>query len=394
MVKEKLLKKKRVNSRVFNYLIVLIILLFLFTFTLAGCKTDVSKNVNSENINTDVSEKVKLDAAYLPLRDSKENINTILAKESSLQTDQTSTSPHAIDKSLQTVDKSPQTLEELVKAFDSYAEADKEYYKEHYDLRENSKSFLLINQTLPSKKGVLLIHGLGASPNEMRELGDFLYSNGFSVLGVRLSGHGGNFEYLESSNWKNWYQDVEYSYNILEHLSDEVYVVGISTGATLGLMLAEKEEEGINGEGEGINRKEEGIKGIVVIAPAIIMKDWKLKFISLIKYFVKSQKRILSEEEKATYNEFLPTKTLEQLMKLIKIDKTSLNKVNEPILIIQATNDPRVKKESAEYVYEHVGTAKDKKQITWIESDEHVIITGETKDEVFGDVLGFLIAET
>lgn len=338
MVKEKLLTKKGVNLRGFNILVVFIIFLFLFTAVLTGCTTKVSEEAKLD---------VNSDAAYLPLRDAKENINTILAKESS-----------------------PQTLEELVNAFDKYAEADKEYY----NIREKSENFLFINQTSPSKKGVLLIHGLGASPNEMRELGDFLYSNGFTVLGVRLDGHGDGFEYLKSSTWQNWYQDVSYSYNILEHLSDEVYVVGISTGATLGLMLAEKEE----------------FEGLVAIAPAVIMKDWKLKFISLIKYFVESQKRILSEEEKEIYNEFLPTKTLEQLMKLIKIDKASLNKVNEQILIIQATNDPRVNRESAEYVYGHVGTEKENKAITWVESDKHVILTGETKDEVFGDIINFL----
>ncbi|MBI4454166.1 alpha/beta fold hydrolase [Candidatus Woesearchaeota archaeon] len=375
------MRKKGVNLSVFNILLMILLIVAIFALISAftGCKIDVSKNVNSENVNTDVSEKVKLDAAYLPLRDSKENINTILAKESLPQT------------GTQT-DTSSQTLDELVNAFDTYAKADKEYYH----IREKSENFLLINQTTPSKKGVLLIHGLGASPNEMRELGNFLYENGFTVLGVRLDGHGDGFEYLESSSWQNWYRDVEYSYNILEHLSDDVYVVGISTGATLGLMLAEKEE----------------FKGLVTIAPAIIMKDWKLNFISAVKYFVKSQKRTLSEEEKETYSEFLPTKTLEQLMKLINIvktDKTSLNKVDEPILIIQATNDPRVKKESAEYVYNNVGTGKEitkdnsgkentnkdktekkSKQLTWIKSDKHVILTGDTKDEVFWDVLVFL----
>src|SRR3989338_1952408 len=342
MKKEGLFKKKKGISVFSISLILFILMLFLLVFVLFGCAKEIK---NSENI-----QNIELNQEYVLLKDSKQNIDTILAKESM-----------------------PQTLEELVNAFKTYMIFDKEYY----NIKEKSKNFLLINQTSPSKKGVLLIHGLGASPNEMRELGNFLYENGFTVLGVRLNGHGDGFEYLESSNWQNWYQDVEYSYTVLEHLSDEIYVVGISTGATLGLMLAENKE----------------FKGLVTIAPAIIMKDWKLNFISLIKYFVKSQKRTLSEEEKETYNEFLPTKTLEQLMKLIKIDKTSLNKVNEPILIIQATNDPRVKKESAEYVYEHIGTEKDKKQITWIESDKHVILTGETKDEVFRDVLGFLTTD-
>ena len=37
--------------------------------------------------------------------------------------------------------------------------------------------------------GCLLIHGFTGTPKEMRPLGDFLADKGYSVLGIRLSGH-------------------------------------------------------------------------------------------------------------------------------------------------------------------------------------------------------------
>ena len=37
--------------------------------------------------------------------------------------------------------------------------------------------------------GCLLLHGFSATPEEMRPLGEFLASKGYSVIGVRLAGH-------------------------------------------------------------------------------------------------------------------------------------------------------------------------------------------------------------
>ena len=38
-------------------------------------------------------------------------------------------------------------------------------------------------------EGVLLIHGYTGAPGEMRLLGEFLHSRGYTVLGVLLPGH-------------------------------------------------------------------------------------------------------------------------------------------------------------------------------------------------------------
>ena len=51
-------------------------------------------------------------------------------------------------------------------------------------------------------RGVLLIHGITGSPSEMKLLGEFLAEQGFSVLGVRLCGHGTSAGELKNTNWK------------------------------------------------------------------------------------------------------------------------------------------------------------------------------------------------
>lgn len=53
-----------------------------------------------------------------------------------------------------------------------------------------------------SSKGVLLIHGFTGSPSEMVLLGEYLYKQGYTVLGVRLAGHGTNVEEMAITNWQ------------------------------------------------------------------------------------------------------------------------------------------------------------------------------------------------
>jgi len=54
------------------------------------------------------------------------------------------------------------------------------------------------------KVGCLLTHGFTASPQEMHELGTRLASQGHTILGVRLFGHGTRLEDMARSRWPDW----------------------------------------------------------------------------------------------------------------------------------------------------------------------------------------------
>lgn len=88
--------------------------------------------------------------------------------------------------------------------------------------------------------GILLIHGLNGSPSEMRFLGERLASEGWTVLGIRLSGHGSTREDLEESNWLDWIQDAEKGVNQLRRTCKQVIGVGLSMGGLIALHLASK----------------------------------------------------------------------------------------------------------------------------------------------------------
>ena len=222
--------------------------------------------------------------------------------------------------------------------------------------------------------GVLIIHGFTASPHEVKELGDYLYEKGFNVYGVRLKGHGTHYDDLKYVKWQDWYDDVEQVYGILREKNNKIYAVGMSTGGALALYLAENEET----------------DGVVSLAAPVYLRDWKSKFFFIEKYFLEYIENNISEEEKPYYYERTPIEAVNQLFKLINEYKKNLNKIEEPLLLIQFLDDPRVHTKSLNYIYDHAGS--EKKEIKWIAGSKHVLTTDPSmKEKVFEDVYKFII---
>lgn len=110
--------------------------------------------------------------------------------------------------------------------------------------------------------GVLLIHGLTGTPNEMRILGLGLNRAGFTVMGVQLAGHCGSAEDLIATGWSDWYASVEAAAERLRHQVDHLFVAGLSMGALLALKLAA--DQGAN------------IAGVGVLGPAFQYDGWSI----------------------------------------------------------------------------------------------------------------------
>lgn len=90
-----------------------------------------------------------------------------------------------------------------------------------------------INQAC--KRGILLTHGLTDSPYFMRHLADFFAAQGFLVMAILLPGHGTQAGDLLDVTWQEWAKAVEYGTDKLAEEVDEVYLGGLSTGATLSV---------------------------------------------------------------------------------------------------------------------------------------------------------------
>jgi len=97
------------------------------------------------------------------------------------------------------------------------------------------------------RSGVLLVHGLTGTPNEMRFVARGLHEQGFTVLAVQLAGHCGSVDDLLATGWKDWYASVESAALRLREEVDHLFVAGVSMGALLALELAIRRPQDVAG---------------------------------------------------------------------------------------------------------------------------------------------------
>jgi carboxylesterase len=110
--------------------------------------------------------------------------------------------------------------------------------------------------------GVLLIHGLGGTPVELRLLTLALATAGYTVLAVQLAGHGGTPADLARSNWHDWFASVRAAHDRLRATCDVVLVAGLSMGALLAARLAQT--------------RPSQIQGLMLLAPALRLDGWAM----------------------------------------------------------------------------------------------------------------------
>ncbi len=112
-----------------------------------------------------------------------------------------------------------------------------------------SREFVLPGEGANGRTGVLLVHGLAGTPNEMRQLGRALQGAGFEVHGVQLAGHCGSLDDLVATHWHDWVASVHAAAQRLRARVDRLVVMGLSMGAVLSLELAATRPDLVDGVG-------------------------------------------------------------------------------------------------------------------------------------------------
>ncbi len=86
------------------------------------------------------------------------------------------------------------------------------------------------------KIGCLLVHGYTCSAEEMLPLGEFLAKKGYSIMEIRLAGHGTHPANLTGIRYKDWLNSIQNGYFLLKGLTNKVVLIGQSLGAMLALI--------------------------------------------------------------------------------------------------------------------------------------------------------------
>ena len=227
--------------------------------------------------------------------------------------------------------------------------------------------------------GVLLMHGFTGSPAELFLLGEFLNRAGFTVLGVRLEGHGTNEVDLSRKTADDWFNSVLDGYALLKSFCEKIFVVGHSMGSLLSLKLAAVKP----------------IDKLVTLSPPFfINEDFHLEKLPPRSeceglFIVKPRKKLknVPPAVNKTYRRF-PLVCVHEFLTLLDEVKKLLPEITTPLLIMHAENDHTAKFESAEFLRSSV--ASKEVQLVTTSKGGHLIPLTDGRDFIFEKILEFL----
>ncbi|PKN51407.1 MAG: hypothetical protein CVU55_12290 [Deltaproteobacteria bacterium HGW-Deltaproteobacteria-13] len=236
-----------------------------------------------------------------------------------------------------------------------------------------------------SRKGIVLVHGYMAAPEEIRPLADYLHKNGYNVYGARLRGHGTAPEDLAVRNWEKWYDSVSRAYIIMKNSVKTFSIAGFSMGGGIALLQAAN-KPGRFASVISINAPLKLMSIASKFSPVIVawntiltklkVDKWKMEFIK-------------NDPEYPQINYVRnPVSGGYELEKLMRIVENRLEKVTDPALIIQASDDPVVDSISGQEIFDKIGTKE--KQLLRVYANHHGILRGRVAEEVKALILTFL----
>jgi carboxylesterase len=231
--------------------------------------------------------------------------------------------------------------------------------------------------------GVLLIHGLGGTPVEMRFVAIGLARAGYTVHCPQLAGHCGTFEDLRGSGWRDWYATVEAAHARLRETCKKVIVGGLSIGAVLALHLAAK--------------RPDDVQGAALFAPTLKLDGWGVPWYSALFNLVRDRRTadlvtfserqphgikdprvralvmaaINSGDSSKAGQLANPGRVMLEMRWLVDTVKAELGRICQPTLIIHPREDDRASLRNAAYLQGALGGMVD----TCVLDDSYHIVT-------------------
>jgi carboxylesterase len=210
--------------------------------------------------------------------------------------------------------------------------------------------------------GILLIHGLGGTPVEMRYVANGLARAGHTVHVPQLAGHCGTLDDLRVTCWEDWYATVEREHATLRETCDVVIVGGLSMGAILALHHAA--------------RHPRDVAGTLLYAPCLWLDGWAMPWYAPLINLVKQ--RTVADLVDFTENEpwgvkdpriqaivrqamasgdssqagvaALPGSQMFELRRLVKHVKAEIPGVQQPALIVHPREDDHASLRNLEHL--------------------------------------------
>jgi len=235
-----------------------------------------------------------------------------------------------------------------------------------------------------SRTGCLLIHGFTGAPKEMRWMGEYLAERGYSVLGLRLAGHATHPEDMIRSRWTDWTTSVEDGYCLLQGIADHIYLIGLSMGGILSLLMSTR-----------LN-----VYGVIAMStPYQLTNDWRINYLGIISRFQHYLPKVKgppgsgwvdqeARKEHVSYPQN-PVRSILELSKLTAGMRAALPHVQVPVLLIHSRQDKYVLPENMELIYSALVKVHDKSKL-YVTNSGHVVTRDASRNQVFQAVADFI----
>ncbi|WP_338452585.1 alpha/beta hydrolase [Niallia oryzisoli] len=234
--------------------------------------------------------------------------------------------------------------------------------KERFQIIKGAESFYFKG----SEIGILISHGFMGTPQSVRFLGESLARYGYTVLGVRLKGHGTHYRDLEKCTHEDWFESLERGYKELKQRCTSVFVIGQSMGGTLTLKLAHKYRE---------------IKGIMLINPALNVPAYEhLKEATKPKFIIEEKPDMNVKNVYEITYDLAPIKAIHELQKIMEMTPALLPSIQCPVLGIQSAMDHVVPPENTDFIIENIGS--DVKEKLVLTNSYHVATMDYDKEKI------------
>ena len=229
--------------------------------------------------------------------------------------------------------------------------------------------------------GVLLVHGLNGSTDDMAELEEIIHKQGIITKNMLLPGHGSKVKDMLSIGWGEWAQAVHEELSLLKELCDVVFLVGHSLGGALVLHVAAHEE----------------VAGVVSICAPLHLHPWLKPAVSIGKYLLPLvptlREDVRDPEARHRYTRdvyrWTPLHPVESMVRYLPQLRTELQLITAPALIITSLHDHVVPARDGREIYKLIGSRE--KHLVTLHRSYHVVMKDHDREEVFDKTLAFVL---